>query len=205
MNWNEYKVRKCPSWIPSIKVKSVFCSTFLFFSCPLPPFFPTNSLFLIPHVRCAAITALIAVNWDFFGKQSSLNDLTKFIQVPPRHSLVFDNISPLLIYVGRSHCVFIGWAFGQCQRSYGQVSQATSVSSAFPVFPMRAARFCRLDTEQRLTAVTLESTTTCILQSWTSGTCGSFLCIWYWSRRAVGLDWCRLLDGTDHNMLKAQL
>lgn len=104
MNWNEYKVRKCPSWIPSIKVKSVFCSTFLFFSCPLPPFFPTNSLFLIPHVRCAAITALIAVNWDFFGKQSSLNDLTKFIQVPPRHSLVFDNISPLLIYVGRSHC-----------------------------------------------------------------------------------------------------
>lgn len=149
--------------------------------------------------------AAIAVNWDFFGKQSSLNDLTKFIQVPPCHSLPFDKISPLLIYVGRSHCVFIGRASGQCQWSYGQVSQATSVSPAFPVFPMRTAGFCRLDTEQRLTAVTLEGTTTCILQSWTSGTCGSFMCIWYWSRRAVWLEWCRLLDGTDHNMLKAQL
>jgi len=81
------------------------------------------------------------------------------------YTLPFDNISPLLIYVGRSHCVFIGRAFGQWQWSYGQVSEATSVSPAFPVFPVRTAGFCRLDTEQRLTAVTLEGTATCILQS----------------------------------------
>lgn len=47
---------------------------------------------------------MTAVNWDFFGKQSSLNDLTKFILVPPCHSLPFDSISQLLIYVGRSDC-----------------------------------------------------------------------------------------------------
>lgn len=90
---------------------------------------------------------MTAVNWDFFGKQSSLNDLTKFILVPPRHSFPFDSISQLLMYVGRSDSVFIGQAFGQCHRSCGQVSQATSVSPVFPVFPKGAAGFCRLDTD----------------------------------------------------------
>ncbi len=148
---------------------------------------------------------MIAVNLDFFGKQSSLNDLTKFILVPPHHSLPYDSISQLLINVGRSDGIFIGRGVRPVPQELWTGVTCNFCLSCLCCFSQGAAGFCRLDTEQRLTAVTSESTTTCILQTWTSGTCGSFLCVWYWSRRAVRLDWFGLLDGTDHNMLKAQL
>ncbi len=108
------------------------------------------------------------------------------------HSLSIPSASFSFMWGGQTVLIFIGRAFGQCHRSYGQVSQATSVFLPF-LFFQGGSWILQTRHWTEVNCSDLREHNTCILQTWTAGTCGSFLCVWYWSRQAVGLEWIQTI------------